>query len=44
MTMQGLKIVPGGDVAAISVSGTTYSSVIGESNEKILASLRAPSP
>ncbi len=25
MTMQGLKMVPGGDVAAISVSGTTYS-------------------
>lgn len=25
MTMQGLKMVPGGDVAAISASGTTYS-------------------
>jgi hypothetical protein len=25
MTMQELKMVPGGDVAAISVSGTTYS-------------------
>jgi hypothetical protein len=25
MTMQGLKMVPGGDVAAISTSGTTYS-------------------
>lgn len=25
MTMQGLKMVPGGDVAAISSSGTTYS-------------------
>jgi hypothetical protein len=24
MTMQGLKMVPGGDVAAISASGTTY--------------------
>ncbi len=25
MTMQGLKMVPGGDVAAISTAGTTYS-------------------
>jgi hypothetical protein len=25
MTMQGLKMVPGGDVAAVSASGTTYS-------------------
>ena len=25
MTMQGTKMVPGGDVAAISASGTTYS-------------------
>jgi hypothetical protein len=25
MTMQGLKMVPGGDVAAYSTSGTTYS-------------------
>jgi hypothetical protein len=25
MTMQGLKMVPGGDVAAISAAGTTYS-------------------
>ncbi len=25
MTMQGLKMVPGGDVAAISAGGTTYS-------------------
>ena len=25
MTMQGLKMVPGGDVVAISASGTTYS-------------------
>jgi hypothetical protein len=25
MTMQGLKMVPGGDVAAISANGTTYS-------------------
>ena len=25
LTMQGLKMVPGGDVAAISASGTTYS-------------------
>ena len=24
MTMQGLKMVPGGDVAALSASGTTY--------------------
>jgi|SRR5689334_14963028 hypothetical protein len=25
MTIQGMKMVPGGDVAAISASGTTYS-------------------